>query len=488
MLSINLLVHRFSRVSAAHVNSLGPMGFGLSLLLLSCTTSLSAQRVGENGVVDGVPLRLPVANFIITETPASADKPSTYALGLVQSPSADELYSVRLKPGLMGSSDVTFALGEQGQLTGLNTSSSPAVAPVIKALGEFVVGVVDVGAKMAAAGMLDVRDRGGTELVGELEETKQKTEDVCSLRSDLRRLQEKAQADRSNQSAYQTAVDSCKKSVPDLLGPMVSRLKPDLDLAANLARLYPTNETQRAALEATAARLRTYRDEHMGSAEAVYPGGGEMSPDIEQIEAAIAALSKPAVAAVKPEEANPDGLAKLARVKAIAIATIDKRRLAMELAQAARLSAREWRSRQATTLEDRIEALGIELAVETELDPRKLAAREQLQREWAVTVDGLAEFERAEILRRLLLRAPAKLAEYAIARTELDVLTTTLAQKRQVLRPSMGAPAKAQPRVIRVVPEHYDGGGPSTKEWVAARAKAQGNPEFIIVVEHGVVP
>jgi len=185
---------------------------------------------------------------------------------------------------------------------------------------------------------------------------------------------------------------------------------------------------------------------------------------------------------------SPDALAKLARVKAIAITTINKRKLAKELAEAARLSAREWRNRQATTLEDRIEALGLELAMEKESDPRKLTAREQLQREWAVTVDGLAEFERAEILRRLLLRAPARLADYAIARTELDVLTTTLAQKRQVLRPRIGVPAKAQPRAIRVAPEHYDGVGPSTTAWVAERAKALGNPEFIVVVEHGVLP
>ena len=139
-------------------------------------------------------------------------------------------------------------------------------------------------------------------------------------------------------------------------------------------------------------------------------------------------------------------------------------------------------------IEDRIDALGRELALETDLDPRKLVVREQLQREWAVTVDGLAEFERAEMLRRLLLRAPAKIADYALARAELDVLSTTLAQKRQVLRPSMVAPAKAKSREIRVVPEHYDGPGPSTTAWVAERAKALGNPEFIVVVEHGVLP
>ena len=75
-----------------------------------------------------------------------------------------------------------------------------------------------------------------------------------------------------------------------------------------------------------------------------------------------------------------------------------------------------------------------------------------------------------------------------MARAELDVLTTTLAQKRQVLKPSMVTPPKAQPRDIRVVPEHYDDVGPSTKEWVAERAKALGNPEFIVVVEHGVLP
>ena len=443
MISIDLVAHRVSSTSAATSVLkvalkclVSVLGVSLSLFLLDCSTSVSAKRVGTDGVVDGVPLRLPVASFVITETPASADKPTTYALGLVQSPSADELYSVRLKPGWMSSSDLKLAFGAQGQLTGLNASSSPAAAPAIQALGEFVVGVVGVGAKVAATGVVNASDGGGPGLIGELEETKEKPDEVCRLRSDLRHTQEDVQADRGKASAYLMVLDSCKKNVPNLLGPMLSRLNPDLDLAANFARLYPTNETQRAALEATAARVRTYGQQHLGSAEKA----------------------------------------------------IDERTLAQGLAEAAKLSAREWRNRHATVIEDRIDALGRELARETDLDPRKLAVREQLQREWAVTVDGLAEFERAEMLRRLLLRAPAKIADYALARAELDVLSTTLAQKRQVLRPSMVAPAKAKPREIRVVPEHYDGPGPSTKAWVAERAKALGDPEFIVVVEHGVMP
>ena len=143
------------------MNRFSSMRFGLSLLFLGCTTSLSAKRVGPGGVVDGVPLRLPAANFVITETPASVGKPTTYALGLVQSPSADGLYSVRLNPGLMSSSDLTLALGGQGQLTGLNASSSLASAQLIQALGQFTVGVVDVAAKVAPAGMLDSSDREG---------------------------------------------------------------------------------------------------------------------------------------------------------------------------------------------------------------------------------------------------------------------------------------------------------------------------------------
>ena len=470
------------------MNSLNQACCGLSLFLLGCGTSVSAKRVGSDGVVDGVPLRLPVANFVITETPASADKPTTYALSLVQAPSADELYSVKLKPGSMSSSDLTLAIGEQGQLTGFNASSSPAAVPVIQALGEFVVGAVGVGAKVAAASMADSSDGEGPGLVGELEKAKKNPDEVCPVRSDLRRLQEQANVDRANIPAYKTALESCKKSVPDLLSPMLSRLNPELDLAANLARLYPTNDTQRAAIEATAARVKTYRHHNLGIAEAAFLGGRVKSPEIEQIEAAIAALSKPAVSAVKLDKGNADSLAKLARVQALALVTIDERNLAKGFAEAAKLSAREWRNRHATVIEDRIDALGRELALEADLDSRKLAVREQLQREWAVTVDGLAEFERAEVLRQLLLRAPTKIADYAMARAELDVLTTTLAQKRQVLKPSMVTPPKAQPRDIRVVPEHYDDVGPSTKEWVAERAKALGNPEFIVVVEHGVLP
>jgi len=464
------------------------IGLGLSLLLLGCSTSVSAKRVGSNGVVDGVPLRFPVANFVVTETPASADKPTTYTLKLVQSPSADELYSVKLKPGSMSTSDLTLAIGEQGQLTGFNAASSPAAVPVIQALGEFVVGAVGVGAKAAAASMMDSSDREGPGLVGQLEEIKKVPDQVCPLRTDLRRLQEKIQADRANGPAYRTMLESCKKSAPDLIEPMFSRLNPDLDPAANLARLYATNDTQRAALEAAAARAKVYRHEHLGIAEDAYLDGRAKAPEIEQIEAAIAALNKPAVAAAKPSQENPDKSAKLARVKTLAIITIDERNLAKGFAEAAKLSAREWRNRHATVIEDRIDALGREMALETTIDPHKLADREQLQREWAVTVDGLAEFERAEVLRQWLLRAPAKLADYALARTEIDVLTTTLAQKRQVLRPSMVTPPKIEPRDVQVAPEYYEKAGPSTKEWVVERARALGNPEFIVVVEHGVLP
>lgn len=465
-----------------------PTHFGLSLFLLGCSTSVSATRVGSDGVVDGVPLRLPVANFVIAETPASADKPTTYTLSLVQAPSADELYSVKLKPGSMSSSDLKLAFGAQGQLTGLNASLSPVTAPTIRALGDFVVAGVGVGARAAVTGMADSSDGGGPGLLAELEETRKKPEEVCPLRSDLRHVQEEVQAGRAKAPAYVTVLNSCKKSVPDLLEPMLSRLNPDLDLAANFARLYPTNETQRAALEATAARVKTYRHHHLGMAEESYAGRSVKSPEVEQIEAAITALSKHAVVLVRPEKGNVDGLAKLARAKALAIVTIDERNLAKPLAEAAKLSAREWRNRHATAVEDRIEALGRELALETELDPRKLALREQLQREWAVTVDGLAEFERAAILRKLLLRTPAKIADYVIVRAELDGLATTLAQRRQALRPAMVATLKARPREIRVVPELYDGAGPSTTAWVAERAKALGNPEFIVVVEHGVQP
>ena len=49
---------------------------GLSVMM-GCGASLSTRRVESGAAVQGVPFRLPVASFVISESPASADKPTT---------------------------------------------------------------------------------------------------------------------------------------------------------------------------------------------------------------------------------------------------------------------------------------------------------------------------------------------------------------------------------------------------------------------------
>jgi hypothetical protein len=80
------------------------------------------------------------------------------------------------------------------------------------------------------------------------------------------------------------------------------------------------------------------------------------------------------------------------------------------------------------------------------------------------------------------------MTEFALARQELDLLNTSLAQKRQALRP---AAAPTPKRVERQVQSHVvemTTPGVSTAKSVTDAAAKAGNPEFIVVIERGTNP
>ena len=370
-------------------------------------------------------------------------------------------------------------------------------------MGDFVVGGIAVAAKIVGvAALADTSLEKPPGLIGELKRfaNKEHVGEACAHNRDVAAADEKSQEAR---------IKECGSAMPDAVHRLVGRLNIDLDDAANVMRLYPETENERAVLEAASGTVKVYKPATFATARLEYLASANNLPkvvapddakkDADALDAAISALDASGIAAVvRPKAAKQDPGEKLKRLKKLALVAINERRLAKTFAEAAKLSSREWRNRRATVLEDRIDEIDRALALQPAPSSALQTERQRVQREWADSIDGATEFARAQVLRSLLVQSPAttvatlgkgsqqpRLTEYALARAELDALNTALSQKRAALKSPPAADPKPQPRDIRIAPVWFETAGASTASWVAETAAGSGFPEFMVVVEKG---
>ncbi|HZN93029.1 MAG TPA: hypothetical protein VFB81_10010, partial [Myxococcales bacterium] len=466
-------------------------------------------------------------------------------------------------PGGLVSIDFSIGLGPQGQLGQLNATTTSNVAGTVQAVGEFVVNAVAVAAKIAPGGDTAAigPEPGVYGFLAKLQQQEpwrlcaveaQENLDALAVREkdlgqrlaklapvaagasptpehkDLEKQHQDVQKQLASATTAVTAcecvnerTEKCKEDLPrsaphaaQLVAGVLGRLNPALEDGANVERLYPLTPRERAVMLAAgqvAGKFASLEGDkfqegdkfHLKSAseyiEKAKEHGDKAKADVAALNKALGNLDLEALTGAVP---SVPGLAEpFKAAKKAYLLVARQRRLAKVFEQAAHLSDDEWRHRHATSLEARIADLEAQMAAQPAPVAALVQKRDQLRRQWALTIRAQSEYERSELLRAFLSSSPAKsvpslgsgstqpkMTELVLARQELDALQTSMAQKRAALRPAPTATPQRLPRNIQLAPQWFDAGGASTDAWVAGKAADLRNPEFIVVVEKGTNP
>jgi hypothetical protein len=140
------------------INSVFTLAF-LNLLLSGCS-SMQGMKLGKGTddrlvAPNGIPFTMVRPEYSLSRTaPAEGEKKPKYSLSVSYETDPDQMYALKISPGLLADADFVMKLGAGGILQGTTTTLTEIVTPTITALGSFskdLIGTLATGALDSAS-------------------------------------------------------------------------------------------------------------------------------------------------------------------------------------------------------------------------------------------------------------------------------------------------------------------------------------------------
>jgi len=439
----------------------------------------------------GVPYHLTRPDFLLSVEPPSDKSPlTTYQLNQANIPDRQREYWINIDPAWLTKTNFKLTFGTKGELASTTFGATEQVTPTLKALGEFTVAAIGAAAgvarKIMGRPLLDGGQVQTEEASSPAEQLKDRLNSLiginkqpkCNDNSQVptsterqarnnmmdrmtKVIQLESKKDFATLFAYRDAEEKC------WLQTTVTKLRDDINEKKEgnalkgyknaLKRAYTDYEGEKEGEDRAANVERSIETEfETGTDESLKKHldrkEESLKESLKQLKEAIQKDPHPNNIDNKKKRLESllgafEALSEEAkRVFAEIVPLREQRALGERIVK---LDVRAWRDRHAAYLETQMDNIERSLLEVGPNDPNRNAKEfniKELQKERAFTIGAGKEYARAQQLEEFLKTVQWKttahggkepaMGDYEIARKELDILLTLMAQKRMALIPT----------------------------------------------------